>query len=266
LLVAILAATPLGLALAQDEHDHDHDQQQQTSPQHPQEQHPAQQHPNAAPQGQQHPAQGATPQSQHPAQGGTPQFQRPAQNATPQNASPQVQQRAPQQHNAPASVQAAPQQQSAPRANFQAGGARTPQAGAANASFAGRHYGAAPAQFVGGHFYGRDYAHFTPDDRARWYRGTWHHEFLDGRYGWWYEVDGIWYFFDAPIYPFPTFIPDVVYLPDEDDFAPPPPLAVMAPQAPSGNFYYYCPDSQTYYPYVSSCPSPWQPVPVAPPQ
>ena len=171
------------------------------------------------------------------------------------------------QRNAPA-IQAAPQQQ-APRASVQAAPnnapARTANTAARNANFARSHNGAAPTQFNGGHFYGHDYAHFTTADRDRWRHGTWHHQFIDGRYGWWFVVDGIWYFFDAPVYPYPTSIPDVVYIPDEDyygdeeDAAPPPP-------GPSGNYYYFCPDSQTYYPYVTSCPSPWQPVAMTPPQ
>jgi hypothetical protein len=103
-----------------------------------------------------------------------------------------------------------------------------------------------------------------------WHRGGWHHEFHDGRYGWWYAVDGIWYFYDAPVYPYPTYIPDVVYIP-EDDTPPPvyadaPPPEPAAPQygQPPAYYYYFCQDTQTYYPYVTSCASPWQPVPAAP--
>ena len=33
-----------------------------------------------------------------------------------------------------------------------------------------------------------------------------------------------------------------------------------APQAQSSNYWYYCRESGTYYPYVQTCPSPWQPV------
>jgi hypothetical protein len=25
----------------------------------------------------------------------------------------------------------------------------------------------------------------------------------DGRYGWWWDVDGAWYFYEEPIYPYP---------------------------------------------------------------
>jgi len=38
--------------------------------------------------------------------------------------------------------------------------------------------------------------------------------------------------------------------------------AAAAPGAPadSGNWWYYCNESKTYYPYVKECPSPWQRV------
>jgi hypothetical protein len=153
------------------------------------------------------------------------------------------------------------------RANFQ-GNAR----GANTAAFTQHHGGSAPTQFDHGHFYGHDYAHFTPHDRDLWHRGAWRHEFHDGRFGWWYAVDDVWYFYAAPVYPYPTYIPDVVYIPEEEEA--PPPVYIAAPPEPSpppqygqppAYYYYFCPDTQTYYPYVSGCASAWQPVPAAPP-
>jgi hypothetical protein len=173
---------------------------------------------------------------------------------------------------------AAPQAQSQPQqqqqtttnhGNFQGNNRSTN-----TVTFTQHHAGFAPTQFDHGHFYGHDYAHFTVHDRDLWHRGAWHHEFRDGRLGWWYAVDGIWYFYDQPVYPYPTYIPAVVYIPEEDDA--PPPDYVDAPYAPApaspqygqppAYYYYFCPDSQTYYPYVGSCASNWQPVPAAPPQ
>lgn len=269
LLACSLVTASLSSATAQDQHD----QQQPPPQQQPQPQQPRPQPPQP---GQRPPQGGAPPQFQRPAQGGTPpQYQRPAQNAAPSQPAPQFQRPTPNgapqnagpQFQRPAQ-NSAPQQQ-APRANFQAAPNNVParpNTAAGNATFAYHHFGAPPVQFSSGHFYGRDYAHFTPDDRARWQHGAWHHEFINGRYGWWYVVDDIWYFYAAPIYPYPTLVPDVVYIPDtdydgdayDDDADAPPP-------APAGDYYYYCPDSQTYYPYVTSCASPWQQVPVAPP-
>ncbi|MBI1731572.1 MAG: hypothetical protein HYR49_02225 [Gammaproteobacteria bacterium] len=50
-----------------------------------------------------------------------------------------------------------------------------------------------------------------------------------------------------------------------------PQVYVQRETAPSGpaasGFWYYCPDSRTYYPYAQSCPSPWlQVVPQTSPQ
>ena len=130
-------------------------------------------------------------------------FQRPPQNggAAPTGSAQQqqqFQQRSVQRGGAAggATTQAQPQQQQQQttnsRANFP-GNARSGN----TASFAQHHGGAAPTQFDRGHFYGRDYAHFSVHEAELWHRGAWHHEFHDGRFGWWYAVDGIWYFYAA---------------------------------------------------------------------
>jgi hypothetical protein len=190
----------------------------------------------------------------------------------------QFQQRSGQRGSPPvgtAAPQAQPPQQqqqtTVTRGNFQS----NPR-GTNTAAFTQHHGGAAPTQFDRGRFYGRDYAHFTPREVTLWHGGAWRHEFHDGRYGWWYAVDGIWYFYNEPIYPYPTFVPDVVYIPEEE-YAPPvyvdtPPEPESPEQydepddQPASYYYYFCQDTQTYYPYVTSCASPWQPVPAAPPQ
>lgn len=276
LLVALICVAPIGGAFAQDQRDHDDqappEQHPQGQPQHPPAQaHPAPPpHPNATPPAQ-HPAPGAAPQIQHAVPGVTPQV-RPAPNSAPPT--PQVQPQRNVQHAAP-TVQAAPQQPAAVHGNFQGGNFQGNAApghaapAAPSAAFASRHGGAAPTQFSHGQFYGHDFAHFTPHDQALWHGGVWHHEERNGRYGWWYVVDGIWYFYDEPIYPYPTFIPDIVYIPDVVEVAPPPPPEVEAPPpapAAASYYYYFCPDTQTYYPYVTSCASPWQQVAPTPPQ
>jgi hypothetical protein len=177
-----------------------------------------------------------------------------------------------------AQTQAQPQQQQQPTTNSRGsfpGNTRS----ANTAAFNQHHGGATPAAFNHGRFYGHDYVHFTVHERDLWHRGAWHHEFHAGRYGWWYAVDGIWYFYAEPIYPYPTYIPEVVYIPEEEE-VPPPVYADAAPPEPMPPepeppaqygqqpiyYYYFCPDAQTYYPYVTSCVSPWQPVPTTPPQ
>jgi hypothetical protein len=39
-----------------------------------------------------------------------------------------------------------------------------------------------------------------------------------------------------------------------------PPVESQAPTQSSGSYWYYCRDSQSYYPYVQQCASPWQQV------
>jgi hypothetical protein len=89
---------------------------------------------------------------------------------------------------------------------------------------------------------------------------------------------GIW--FGAPVYPYyrpwpyysPYYYPPTVVVPapasppvyiEQGASAPVPaaPAPAPAPSAQSSTAYwYYCPDSKTYYPYVQSCASPWQQV------
>jgi hypothetical protein len=72
-----------------------------------------------------------------------------------------------------------------------------------------------------------------------------------------------WYYPSYPSYYYGPAYPTVV------EIAPPAPTvyyqqpsapAVAAAPADSGNWWYYCNESRTYYPYVKECPSPWQRV------
>jgi hypothetical protein len=78
-----------------------------------------------------------------------------------------------------------------------------------------------------------------------------------------------------PIFPPAWYYPPAHYYPPPAYYYPPP--AVMAPapayverndQAagpPPEHYWYYCADSQAYYPYVKQCASPWQRVTPTPP-
>lgn len=88
----------------------------------------------------------------------------------------------------------------------------------------------------------RDIHHFNDRDFARWRGGRWAHSWHDGRLGWWWVVGPDWYFYPRAVYPYPN--PYV-----------PPYAAAGAPA------WYYCPPVRTYYPYVATCPVPWQVVP-----
>ena len=56
----------------------------------------------------------------------------------------------------------------------------------------------------------------------------------------------------APVASSPVYI--------EQSLGEPGPPAVGAPPA-SGSYWYFCRDTQTYYPYVQQCGSPWERVP-----
>lgn len=104
-----------------------------------------------------------------------------------------------------------------------------------------------------GHGHGREHGpwhgdirHFRDQDFGRWRGGQWFHGPHDGRNGWWWTVGSQWYFYPAPVYPYPDpYIPPVVDVP---------------PPAPAQTWY-YCANPQGYYPYVAQCAVPWQPQP-----
>lgn len=97
-----------------------------------------------------------------------------------------------------------------------------------------------------------DIHRFHEHDYDHWRGGNWFNGFHDGRNGWWWVVDGIWYYYPAPIYPYP------------DPYTPPVVIATPAPVAPAPPSYvYYCRNPAGYYPYVPLCTVHWRKV--APP-
>lgn len=97
-----------------------------------------------------------------------------------------------------------------------------------------------------------DIHRFNEHDYGRWRSGRWYHGRHIGRAGWWWIVGGIWYYYPAPVYPYP------------DPYRPP---LMLAPPAPSATqYWYYCPNPAGYYPYVARCASEWRRVPaIVPP-
>jgi hypothetical protein len=79
----------------------------------------------------------------------------------------------------------------------------------------------------------RDIVAFSPREREIWHRGRWHHEMRFGRFGYWYEVNGAWYFYDQPFDGPPTFVSDVEFVDQDVDEAGPDvvvePPVVVAP-------------------------------------
>jgi hypothetical protein len=127
-------------------------------------------------------------------------------------------------------------------------------------------HGHGPAPGAGAHArFAGDPRRFGPDERALWRGGGWRHDYRDGRWGWWWVVDGLWYWYDAPVYPYPGLVSVVTYAPP----LPPPPAtpvleapAPVAPVAAPPRFRYFCPD-HGYYPDIQTCPTDFvrQPIP-----
>ena len=103
---------------------------------------------------------------------------------------------------------------------------------------------AAPAlaQYHDRGWHDHDIHRFHDHDFARWRGGHWVHSWHGGRFGWWWTVGPDWYYYPRAVYPYP------------DPYTPP-------YAAPGARAWYYCPPAQSYYPYVATCPVPWQPVP-----
>ena len=90
----------------------------------------------------------------------------------------------------------------------------------------------------------------------RGYYGGWR-----GHYGGWYRPYRPWgprFYWGGPMVVGPPWYPYGYYA------APPvvvqsPPVYVE-PEQPQQNYWYYCQDSQAYYPYVKNCPGGWMKV------
>jgi len=100
-----------------------------------------------------------------------------------------------------------------------------------------------------GQFNGHSYRRFTPVERDQWRGGQWRHERHNGYLGWWWVVAGEWFFYPAPIYPYPMYVgPDYYY--DYYQYYPEP-----------SYYWYWCDDPEGYYPEVQTCNVPWQTLP-----
>jgi hypothetical protein len=113
------------------------------------------------------------------------------------------------------------------------GGASNPQVGASGA--------------VHGTFHGKDFNHFTSQERDHWqHDGHWRHSWHNGHFGWWWFLDDFWFFYPEVIYPYPTYVGTDYYY-DDNDYD-------------SDYSWYWCDDPEGYYPYVQECYDEWQPV------
>ncbi|HWA88735.1 MAG TPA: hypothetical protein VG889_01785 [Rhizomicrobium sp.] len=100
-----------------------------------------------------------------------------------------------------------------------------------------------------GLFRGHDFAHFTADERRAWQRGFWRRSYHRGHRGWWWVVGDAWYFYPAPIYPYPLYVGTLDYYDYEALYGTP------------RYYWYFCSDPEGYYPYIQECRRAWHPVP-----
>jgi hypothetical protein len=91
-----------------------------------------------------------------------------------------------------------------------------------------------------------DIHRFHDRDFDHWKRGRWFHGPHGGRRGWWWIVGNIWYFYPAPIYPYP------------DPYTPPTVVIQTTPETQVAQGYWYCSNPAGYYPYVPLCYAAWQ--------
>jgi len=68
-----------------------------------------------------------------------------------------------------------------------------------------------------------------------WRNGRWRQAERDGRFGWWWDVGGVWYFYPEQTEGPPDYVSDVVVA-DDAPAAPAPPLP---PPQPKQAFYYH---------------------------
>jgi hypothetical protein len=96
-----------------------------------------------------------------------------------------------------------------------------------------------------------DIRHFHRHDFHTWQRGHWYHAHHGGRLGWWWVIGPTWYFYPAPVYPYPNpYVPPVI--------------VVQSAPSTETQYWYYCDDPQGYYPYLNECNEEWEPVPAEP--
>ena len=108
--------------------------------------------------------------------------------------------------------------------------------------------------------------HFRAHDFGIWHGGHWYHGPYGGRLGWYWIVGDAYYYYRAPIYPYPDpYTPSTVIIESQPAPQANPAPAATPSEAPAASVWYYCEASKGYYPYVKDCPAGWKKVPATPP-
>jgi hypothetical protein len=101
-------------------------------------------------------------------------------------------------------------------------------------------------------FRGHAFADFTAKEQSAWRGGRWRYAWHRGHRGWWWIVRDSWFFYPAPIYPYPLYIGSLDYYDYYEWYGTP------------DYYWYYCTNPQGYYPYVQECLGTWHALPPAP--
>ena len=107
---------------------------------------------------------------------------------------------------------------------------------------AGQGRGPQGQQIVRGNLPERNFGGRVYHGRTAWEGGQWRHERHNGRYGWWWDVGGVWYFYPQPMEGPPAYVSDVEVVDDyggpdgptvvDEGPAYPPPVAYAPPPPP----------------------------------
>ena len=79
----------------------------------------------------------------------------------------------------------------------------------------------------------RDISMFNARERYAWDHGTWRHERRFGREGWWWDVEGAWYWYDTPAAGPPAIVSDIRFAAESGaagSMTQPPPTSAGPPQ------------------------------------
>lgn len=97
---------------------------------------------------------------------------------------------------------------------------------------------------------------FAAESAFAWHRG--HARVGVGLY-FGVPVGGWGYYYPPPYYYYPPYYPQTVVVPAQPQVYIEQGGQAVA-QPPAQGYWYYCPDSRAYYPYVRDCPGGWQRV------
>jgi len=75
----------------------------------------------------------------------------------------------------------------------------------------------------------------------------------------------LFYYPPPAYYPAPAYLPPAAVIPPSQYIEQAPSPEASTPDASTQQYWYYCAESNAYYPYVKECPGGWQAVPPQPP-